>query len=460
MKFNTQSNATSNWKKCIMKLSPALSLPDLAMSSDSNSDTDSMDVDFDTDLSDGVPSRTPSRLGFNVSVSPDATTAGTESHKAEFGTLEWTRRLFQRIKLDDTQEDLQDAILPDGSSIESDDDSSVDGSDYFSEESDSSLQQFCATPYPILPTEAPVSAPGLHALFPLRERPATTALRHDYTHHGHSKSSLNHTKWFWHARHDRWLDWEAHVATASASASAYGGIIAVQPDPDFLFPPPSLIQTESRRRSIHSNAPIYPRNGDISALRDPYPTAIDYRFCSYPLWTIHKSLFVFDMHHRAASRVMAKDTNDSDGDDSRAATPTLEPTDYFSTSEFSEEDITLVEDDCSTIKGDDECAFPPPCSPPSKDIYPWTHGDTRPWEVTWYARWELLMRLVNHGFVSRKISEYALNTGKPRALQRATPLFFIGDSDSDDDDDDDENDYGMVVAEPLFGSGLSLSGAF
>jgi hypothetical protein len=55
--------------------------------------------------------------------------------------------------------------------------------------------------------------------FTPHQRPVVSAPRHAYPHHGYSRSSLMHIKWFWHSRHTDWLNWGAGVTN-----QAYDGI--------------------------------------------------------------------------------------------------------------------------------------------------------------------------------------------------------------------------------------------
>jgi hypothetical protein len=68
----------------------------------------------------------------------------------------------------------------------------------------------------------------------------------------------------------------------------------------------------------------------------------------------------------------------------------------------------------------------------------------RAWEISWYARWELLIELVKTDENKRNGLEYVGTS--PR---EPPPMFFFAGEDGEEDDDDE--DYGIIVSNPLFG---------
>jgi hypothetical protein len=107
--------------------------------------------------------------------------------------------------------------------------SASDEDESISDISESSMEEiFCPlftfpTPPPCQrhTTELITSATQIMTITPFtpHPRPVISAPRHAYPHHGHSRSSLMHMKWFWHSRHTDWQSWDARVTN-----QAYDGI--------------------------------------------------------------------------------------------------------------------------------------------------------------------------------------------------------------------------------------------
>jgi len=92
----------------------------------------------------------------------------------------------------------------------------------------------------------------------------------------------------------------------------------------------------------------------------------------------------------------------------------------------------------------------------SKDINTHTQVSptrTQPWEVTWYARWELLVELVRRDQARGRGVIPGTIPGRDRPGKR---MFYLGgDDDGEDgngnmDVDEDEDDYGVLVANPAY----------
>lgn len=110
--------------------------------------------------------------------------------------------------------------------------------------------------------------------------------RHNYHHHGYSNHRLQYLKWFWSMREH---DPDALVAQAG--------------DDDARLPSYAPRRSPAQPKSQQCVLPpitIHPRRGDISALRDPYCVYIDRCFAALPLWTIGKTLWMFDVHMMSA----------------------------------------------------------------------------------------------------------------------------------------------------------------
>ncbi|ESK96215.1 hypothetical protein Moror_7205 [Moniliophthora roreri MCA 2997] len=143
--------------------------------------------------------------------------------------------------------------------------------------------------------------------------------RHAYEHHGQSRHSLMHTKWFWAMREEEW----AEYAVCVQHIPAYGGIEPIHEIPlaerfPSLFasardtPPPS---TQASPPSSPPSSPpmpplpplsIHPRWGDLSGLRDSWCTHMDRYFVGIPLWRIRKSLWTADMEVLAMVHLRTK----------------------------------------------------------------------------------------------------------------------------------------------------------
>jgi len=77
-----------------------------------------------------------------------------------------------------------------------------------------------------------------------------------------------------------------------------------------------------------------------------------------------------------------------------------------------------------------------------------TWDGIRAWEISWYARWELLIELVKRDEVKRKaLGCLATSSSEPM------PKFFFPEAngEEDEEDNDDEEDYGTIVSNPLYG---------
>jgi hypothetical protein len=197
------------------------------------------------------------------------------------------------------------------------------------------------------------------------------------------------------------------------------------------------------------NSRIFPRLGDISALRDPYSVDIDRCFCHFPLWTVHKTLYMFDMHHRSTSpdRTTPKITADhSDFLSNHAATVTPGQGDKVSGS--TECNVTLVSSAFSGgsvthqkyLEVDDDTHK----SEEDNNVFH-TWDGVRAWEMSWYARWELLIELVKNDESKRNALEYVGTSSR-----EPPPMFFFA-GENGEEDDDDYDDYGTIVSNPVFG---------
>ena len=177
-------------------------------------------------------------------------------------------------------------------------------------------------------------------------RPFPAHPRHKYHEHGYSRTALQNVKWFWSMREGTW-------DSASTNAKAYGGI--VEASPQAAGPQPTM--TTSNITPVRTLAPepdsdsnvecVYPRQGDIAALRDPYCADIDRCFANLPVWTMNKTLWMHDVHMAAQMRLAEDEASDEeDGDETEEETEDDEDGELesLSSTNFSDDsDTTLVE---------------------------------------------------------------------------------------------------------------------
>ena len=299
--------------------------------------------------------------------------------------------------------------------------------------------------------------------------PRTVAQRLNYPHHGFSRSALLQQKTFWNSRHEEWAEWQSRMEQGEAHRQesvgndAYTGLATVQPrvvesPPPYMRTPPSGLERDladnppkKHEHDVHSS--IFPRVGDISALRDPYSVNIDRCFFRYPLWTLHKTLYVFNMHQRSALLAPSVSVYNTAQVQVSMSSSTLSSYTSSPSADDEESDSTLVADDSPVAKGQ----LPPvpsksassPCSSPS-----W--GRLCGWELSWYARWELLIGLFQRDHTKCDTLEMSMKLAaplEPKAAPSLPPVrifhFTVGDDEENDDDDDDE-DYGTLVSNSSF----------
>ncbi|KZP16911.1 hypothetical protein FIBSPDRAFT_865442 [Athelia psychrophila] len=444
--------------------------------------------------------RSPSRLGFSFAQSD----GGCEGDLADAETrrkLRWTFGPFNTVGEDEHESENSpiqaDISFSSSSSSELDDASSEDsGSD--DEERAALFTMFPTTPVipppvPKRPTR-PSPAPLL-ALSPLSPHyhhvPNSPSDPPKITHHGLSHSSLSHQKWLWQHRYDEWIAWEADMDDAespNSGESAYGGI-AMLPGTcgqKIMFPPrsPPPPAPSPPPPTPAPNSKIFPRMGDLSALRDPYSAAIDRCFCRFPLWTMQKALFMFDMHHRASA---LSEIHINDGDAHEIEEPEMDSPKHGSLINItitevapesdspepeangelepngdltllsindSDSDLTVFSPSNSCVSSaKTKCSSLPEDDEDSGDFH--TSDGVRAWEINWYARWELLIELIKRDALSRHGN--ADSQFKPPAPRPDPgPRFFLAEEEEAEwDDEDDDEDYGAIVTNPIYGSGRS-----
>ncbi|KAJ7037887.1 hypothetical protein C8F04DRAFT_384649 [Mycena alexandri] len=449
---------------------------------------------------DELPPRPTSRLSFNGEVAVAQTVPPTRPR-----AVSWTKNLLHKIRIplrvapdvdmditavspDEDDDDLDPVSLPilpslsafTSTSMDVDDeydDSDSDG--YSSGDSDIDLDspaEYGVPLFPPVPQSIPPPAPApsptpyarrtkYNALpSPLSPgaHPAicrTTPLRHAYGHHGRSRHALLHLKFLWALRED------AHDNNNKSAYSAMRARLNNTTASACALPPTPMT--------------IHPRTGDLCALRDPYPAHMDRCFGGMPLWTMGKTLWMYDVHLGVAAgmkRVCAQDDRDeeSESDDSDSI---LAASVSGSTAEFSDhsDDSTLVgsgseeEVDLIDLDGEVEVAveekkattrsraasFSPSPAESKPQPQPKSYSKRAPppprpvWETSWYKRWEVLLELVKIDTERERVSRSgptiapnsnSVSTPAPASKELAVraPRFFIGEPDDDDEEQWDE----------------------
>jgi hypothetical protein len=171
------------------------------------------------------------------------------------------------------------------------------------------------------------------------------------------------------------------------------------------------------------------------------------------MWTMRKLLWMFAVHALTAAQMSNQ----------RVADPVLVPT----PNETCDSSVVMLVDvdsseSVETLKGVPITSDDPrmvvaairTCSGVISSNLP--SGAIQPaWPLTANARWDLLLRFVRRDF----------NPPPPPPAPAKMPRFFLGDGGEDDDtgaddwvdergrymDIDDEDDYGVLVANPVFG---------
>ncbi|KAF8137396.1 hypothetical protein EV363DRAFT_1394946 [Boletus edulis] len=294
--------------------------------------------------------------------------------------------------------------------------------------------------------------------------------RLNYPHHGFSRSALLQQKTFWNSRHEEWAEWQSRMQQGniqkqeSKTNDAYTGLTTSQPrvvmwPPPCMRTPPSGLERDladhpPRKHEQDIHASIYPRVGDISALRDPYSVNIDRSFFRLPLWTLHKTLYSFDMQQRSASLASSPPAPNAAYVQASTSSSTLSSYSSSTSGDDEESDSTLVADDSPFAMS--QCLLGPLKSAPSPHCPPsWNRFCG--WELSWYARWGLLLGIFQRDHTkfnafdapvkAAPLESWETPSSPPKRIFR----FTVGeDEDHNEDDEEEEEDYGMLVANSSF----------
>jgi hypothetical protein len=404
------------------------------------------------------PSRPVSRLGFNRPALSAGSPERHETHNPE--VVQWSRSLFQSIGISDLRlstlkthsgnvsetdtlisahsapDIIGESSIPNLSSKEESFESPYgnaveDMAKYATVERKPSTSPLPVSrlSFPFVTTSSPrrnKSPPSLrpsrrhkYSCFPSSMSPEPAAhpspshQRHSYRQHGYSRLALQHLKWFWSMREREW-------DVSNADLRSVNAIISLSPDAPHvqLVKAPSPVNLLFNINRVptpyaHRTAPttIYPRRGDISALRDPYSFHIDRCFASLANWTFGKILWMLDVHAAMEKRKMEVDMEQDASDEE-------------SESEL-ETSASSDDSDCTLVESENESDFRNTTSIPmtNNDAEPpqilsvgylnntsWTQSvythalkskklDRKdlPWATNWYRRWALLVDISRDG---------------------------------------------------------------
>ncbi|EKM50774.1 uncharacterized protein PHACADRAFT_264255 [Phanerochaete carnosa HHB-10118-sp] len=395
--------------------------------------------------------RSPSRMGFTRPLMCKSSDFGLESASGEDDDEKW---------------EFAGALLVPSSSTSS------EGSDSFDdfEPSDASTPGH----KPALPSRT-ISLSNIPMQLPVVHEPAEVdsyyhvatpiATSASYTlltpaDHGLSRSALSHLKGFWSARQGEYAKLEAQLALAEASP--YGGILELPRSRDGLraalvsrLSRPGLRLAHSARApptsSPNVNAPIYPRTGDLTTLRDARSAVLDRAFCNLTLNSINKILFLHDMLQRANHSPTANSLSASD--------EALSTDDSSSFVDISLNTISSENSCESTFVADEQTSCQQyGCDGTDCGGKHETASCDRSWEIDWVARWKVLLARVKEdpllpstsplpSPVDEKAFWAAFSPPKPAKffIPEEEDEFFGCDSDGEDDD------YGVMVTQPAYG---------
>lgn len=327
-----------------------------------------------------------------------------------------------------------------------------------------------------------------------------TPPRHRYHHHGHSRQALHHLKWFWAAREDEWIEHKARLC----ESRAYDGLSVFK----HLSPGRNCVSNAVNTPPPHHTQllppmTIHPRRGDLCALRDPYCAHIDRYFVGMPLWTMAKTLWMFDVHtgsddgtqfvtqnpeavsqpREAEDDLYDEDDSDStlvesesDGDISSYGNGSRELGD-----ETLNEGVEIAKKESNAPSESKSCPLSDldpgsSSSKPSRKIkmYPDlfigytttsspksstssklnTANAARPrWVTSWYRRWEILMQLCIESEPYLDCSTPSLpTTVPPAASAHKSQKFFFAEDETwshilteEEDDDESGNTANVLV---------------
>ncbi|KAI6116340.1 hypothetical protein F5141DRAFT_660416 [Pisolithus sp. B1] len=248
-------------------------------------------------------------------------------------------------------------------------------------------------------------------------------------HHGLSRNALFLKKRLWDSRLYKWRalwdqasTWQ-HPVAGDRTRSPY-------PMPPPTTTPPSGLERDmeqhaSRWCTYDLQSPIYPRAGDILALRDSHAAEMDKSFFEYPLWTIQKALYLFDMYDRFTRPFIVTDADETEMQSCSAHTLELAHSDAYPNKQTNAQ----------------------PHTPPPETV---TWGDFRPWERSWYARWAVLENLVQRSHLNSLIPPSPTSEATESSSESDSSRLSESPSVQSTWEDSVEDIYGNLAADALF----------
>lgn len=416
-----------------------------------------------------TPQRSPSRLDFCMQ---DVDEGDSPPHRMDWSSTSFRDCPYTFIE-DAFAVDIAPPAVPRLLVVEDPVDAPPPATNPCTHESTDTPPPFFAPPDPMDPVvvepqaPVPIRPPSMQNYVDVQESmppPRPTPQRLKYPHRGFSRSALEQQKSLWNSRHGEWAQWQSRVEQSGAQRKrcetndAYTGLAIPQPrvvvsPPPYIRTPPSGLERDlaDRPPSRHAqnvHASIYPRVGDISALRDPYSVNIDRSFFRFPLWTLHKTLYAFNMQHRSASLGPSASAYSPPHVPTSVSSSTLSAYSSSTSGDEEDSDSTLVADDSPVPKSHRPLEPVASTSPP----HGWpSWGRFFEWEFSWYARWELLIDIFqgDHIVYNPSDSPFDLATPVGSGAAPSSPPERIFCFTVEDDDDDDE-DYGTLVTESSF----------
>jgi hypothetical protein len=243
-----------------------------------------------------------------------------------------------------------------------------------------------------------------------------TLARHNYANRGYSQAAIQAQRELWRKRKYEWDEYEHLLWQAGISLDeAYGGIVETETGVSLPLPPykvdearkistPSITSADEDQTtdSKRHNPAIFPRLGDLSSIRNPFLLSVDTWFSDFPLWTLSKLIWIFDINYRCASSQTTLRTRPSSLDFMEDLSTSDVSTISWATCDSDASDATLVQE-TATPK-----FLTPSRIPQSADavalmsslsstdtICAKTIRQEQGWETNWFLRWESLYQQVS-----------------------------------------------------------------
>ncbi|KAG6890276.1 hypothetical protein C0992_002425 [Termitomyces sp. T32_za158] len=459
------------------------------------------------DLNEEMPARPSSRLGFNCDAENDPPLTAEEPYgRVYHESFNQAEEMNHWTKLDEYESDItmliperdeiptrprspglvEDWALHYDQSMSENEDLDRSSGEGFDEDYNTSLSHAASSPpldeivrsfsQPIEPSDWSISpkfsclpSPLSSPYVPFNASSYNyTPQRHRYRHHGHSRHALLHLKWFWASREDTWLECNARMF----KVKAYDGLsILNSVSPRFRLPGGCIPHGPADTPQPPPSPPIallpplsvHPRRGDLSALHDPYCMHIDRYFVGMPLWTMSKTLWMFDVHMASGELQAGQQDVEDDLFEYRSEGGSIETSESHAFSDDSDstlvesdheaeqlrdahhnqEDIRLESKGSQTPEHDaDASSSKIPIMRDLKRFIPPRSTSTNsniscppPWPTNWYRRWEILLQLcVQNKSKTIQPSILPISHSKPQR-------FFIGD-DWDEEEDEEAEEQG------------------